>query len=297
MDVAEVTGVDELQINPRFKDAIPPLSPEEYSGLCESILAEGCRDAIIVWNGQIVDGHNRFEICRELDIPFRTFERAFEDEDAVVEWIMRNQLSRRNLSDVERGRIALQLKEIISARARENCSLGGGDRKSESVKSGLAKLPTPITSTHTRAKLAKIAGIGERTLSKIEKVDNEAPEVIKAAMGKTISIDRAAQLNAALKDVPENGRDAEAEAMLKAECAEKMERICREERIMKKIHNLIASAALDYYYINAECVDVYIRRTPVSVASIRVTIRDQIQWLEKLDRLFVERDAARRNGE
>jgi hypothetical protein len=127
----------ELRINNKFKDLIPPLDFEEYENLRESLKNEGCRDSIIVWNGVIVDGHNRYELCKELRIPFNAFEKSFESEDDVLLWIMKNQLSRRNLCDVERGRLALKMKDIIAARARENCSLGGGDRKSESIKSGL----------------------------------------------------------------------------------------------------------------------------------------------------------------
>ena len=108
----------ELKINPRFRDAIPPLDAEEYENLRESIKSEGCRDAIIVWGDVIVDGHNRYEICTDFDIPFRTFEKTFEDEDDAETWILRNQLGRRNLLDVERGRLALKLKDCIAARAR-----------------------------------------------------------------------------------------------------------------------------------------------------------------------------------
>jgi hypothetical protein len=52
--------LQELKINPRFQAAIPPLTAEEYDNLRESIFSEGCRDSLIVWNGVIVDGHNRF---------------------------------------------------------------------------------------------------------------------------------------------------------------------------------------------------------------------------------------------
>jgi len=56
----EKRKMNELKINQKFKDAIPPLSDEEYANLRESIQAEGCRDAIIIWDSNIVDGHNRY---------------------------------------------------------------------------------------------------------------------------------------------------------------------------------------------------------------------------------------------
>jgi hypothetical protein len=49
----------DLQINPSFRDLIPTLSADEYSRLEKSIIAEGCRDALTVWDGTIIDGQNR----------------------------------------------------------------------------------------------------------------------------------------------------------------------------------------------------------------------------------------------
>jgi hypothetical protein len=274
--------LQELKINPRFQAAIPPLTVEEYDSLRESISSEGCRDSLIVWNGYIVDGHNRFAICRELGVPFSTREAAFENEEAVIEWIMFNQLSRRNLSDAERVRIAGKLKACLAAKAKIN----QGTRTDI-----LTDLHNPITPMNTRREIAKIACVSEGTVAKVEKVDREAPLLIREAMGKTISIDRAAHLNAILQKLPEDKRNAEAKLMFSAEYTEKMERLNREGRIMKKLHNIIACASMDYEYIAADCVDVYIRRTPLSMESILGTIDDQIEWLKKLERLFVERDA------
>jgi transcriptional regulator with XRE-family HTH domain len=140
----------------------------------------------------------------------------------------------------------------------------------------------------TKKELAEISGLSHGTLAKIEKVDNEAPIAIREAMGKTISIDRAAQLNRALQNIPEEQRDAEAERILIPERQTEWARICREGRIMKKIHNIIACASLDYSYITEECVAIYIRRTCVTVKSILGTIDDQIEWLNKLKELFIE---------
>lgn len=53
----------ELRIDPEFESKIPPLSAEEFRQLEENILSDGIViNPIIVWNGVIVDGHNRFHI-------------------------------------------------------------------------------------------------------------------------------------------------------------------------------------------------------------------------------------------
>ena len=53
----------ELQIDDEFASLIPPLTADELSRLEQSIIKEGCREAIITWNNIIVDGHNRYHIC------------------------------------------------------------------------------------------------------------------------------------------------------------------------------------------------------------------------------------------
>ena len=78
-------------IDKEFADLIPPLTEEEYRGLEASIVAEGCRDALIVWKDILVDGHNRFRICTEHGIAFRVLQKEFSDRDAVKLWMLGNQ--------------------------------------------------------------------------------------------------------------------------------------------------------------------------------------------------------------
>ena len=56
----------DLRIDPEFAEKIPPLSPEEIEQLEANILAEGVViNPLIVWNGVIVDGHNRYRILQK----------------------------------------------------------------------------------------------------------------------------------------------------------------------------------------------------------------------------------------
>ena len=89
----------ELCIDPEFLALIPPLSATERQGLEASILAEGCRDPLIVWEEKniLVDGHNRYEICTTHGIGFQVVTRSFPDRASVMDWMIDNQLSRRNL--------------------------------------------------------------------------------------------------------------------------------------------------------------------------------------------------------
>lgn len=48
-----------LQIDPEFKRLSVPLSQEEERRLENSLIREGCKEPITVWNGCILDGHKR----------------------------------------------------------------------------------------------------------------------------------------------------------------------------------------------------------------------------------------------
>lgn len=92
----------QLIISKTFKNLIPPLSPEEFIQLEQNLLKEGCRDPICVWNGIIIDGHNRYEICSRHEISFKTVEVNLQNENEVIAWICDNRIGRRNITEAAR---------------------------------------------------------------------------------------------------------------------------------------------------------------------------------------------------
>jgi N6-adenosine-specific RNA methylase IME4 len=91
-----------IQINPTFKSLIPALSAEEYSQLEQNIVNDGCREPLILWGDVLIDGHNRFEICTNNEIEFKAVRKEFSDENAAINWMIDNQLGRRNISPQQR---------------------------------------------------------------------------------------------------------------------------------------------------------------------------------------------------
>ena len=106
-----------MTINPKFKSLIPPLAEEEYRQLEANIIQHGCRDALTVWRGILIDGHNRFAICTQHKIEYRTQLIDLPDEEAVEDWMDANQLGRRNLTgdqaSILRGRRYNRTKKAV----------------------------------------------------------------------------------------------------------------------------------------------------------------------------------------
>jgi len=95
-------GFEQLQIDEEFRTLIRPLRKEEYIQLEINLKIDGCREPIIVWDGVIVDGHNRYEICNRLHIPYAVREMPFASREDVTAWICANQLGRRNITEETR---------------------------------------------------------------------------------------------------------------------------------------------------------------------------------------------------
>jgi len=161
----------QLKIDEEFRSLIPPLTADEYQQLKENILKDGCRDALVIWNDIIIDGHNRYQICTENGIEFKTVEKQFTDKQEAIEWIILNQFGRRNLQNFVRAELALKLKPIIQKKAKENQIQSGGAVPQKSAK--------PI---ETRNELAKAAGVSHDTIDKVEKILKKGtPEQIQRA--------------------------------------------------------------------------------------------------------------------
>ena len=80
-----------------------------------------------------------------------------------MEWML-DQLGRRNLSPIQRIAVTEKYRPIYEKQARENQSLGGGDRKSESYKKTVTEnLPKAKRNPTTDKKLSDIAGVSEKT--------------------------------------------------------------------------------------------------------------------------------------
>lgn len=95
-----------FRIDPEFQDKIPPIGDEEYALLREDILETGeVREPLIVWKEEniLVDGHNRWKVIQEQPtIKWTTRQMSFPDKWAAFEWMYKNQLGRRNLTDEQR---------------------------------------------------------------------------------------------------------------------------------------------------------------------------------------------------
>jgi len=183
-------------VNEELKAYIDPLTPDEYRALERSILAEGCRDALVLWGDMLVDGHNRYAICRQHGLPFRTVQSTrFQSIEDVHLWMIDQHLGRRSLSDFQRGVLALRKREIVAERLARTQPEPAPEAPPAQVAAAEAPAAPPAAEAQetTREALARAARLSSNQVLQIEKIRKQAaPEVVAAVKAGEISIHAAA---------------------------------------------------------------------------------------------------------
>jgi len=196
----EPPKAQEIKIRPEFRDLIPPLEEEERIGLEKNLLKNGCEEPIKLWNGWIVDGHNRYEICTKHNIPFRTEQKHFKDDDEAKVWMIDLHLDRRNLTAYARGDLIDERQDILFKRRHGNRYTKVEDDESRTVRN-----LTDVEKDREKPtrKAAEAVGISHDTYNKIKYLKQNASEEDKQRL-KTgdLSINKAyVDLRALEKDV------------------------------------------------------------------------------------------------
>ena len=190
-----------ITVNPDLKAYIDPLTPEEHEALERSILAEGCRDALVLWGDVLVDGHNRYGICQKHGLPFETVQNPrFQSMEDVHLWMIDQHLGRRSVSDFQRGVLALRKREIIAERRarflaapREDAQPEPAEQDAPSAQpAATAAVPEPRP-LNSREDIAKAARLSSSQVVMIEKIQKQAePELVAALKSGAISLNAAA---------------------------------------------------------------------------------------------------------
>jgi hypothetical protein len=173
----------DFRIDEELRSLIPPLSKEEYGQLEENIVKWGCLDPLKVWpvpdtdDVVLLDGHNRFAICSEHNVSYDTESIMLIDRAAAIDWMIANQLGRRNLSTEQmlylRGMQYQQEKQMIT-------NPGGSNQYHEVVRQSGGQPPE-----QTAAKLAKQHGVSERTIERSAKYTQAVDTIVNATSPQT----------------------------------------------------------------------------------------------------------------
>lgn len=154
MDIAEI------KININFENLIPKQTAEQFKQLEENMIAEGrARNPLVLWRGNntLVDGHHRLKVLKaHPELKWSVVEQDFTDEDEVKEWIIKNALGTRNLTEMQITELRGRLMKARKKRVGEH----KGNQYTKMEKSEKQTIPTGDTA----AAIAKELGINRNTV-------------------------------------------------------------------------------------------------------------------------------------
>lgn len=200
----------DIDVNEELKAYIEPMTPEEYEALERSIVAEGCRDALVLWGTTLIDGHHRYAICQKYGLPFQTVQHPnFGSMDDVRLWMIDQHLGRRSLSVFQRGVLALRKRDILTERRAQVRAIpasklpplppvpeGSPEEAHADAETLPASSPVPdkvVEQPPTREAMARSARLSNAQVGMIEKIRKQAtPEVVAAVKSGALSINAAA---------------------------------------------------------------------------------------------------------
>jgi hypothetical protein len=185
----ENAATPDLTVDPKLKSLIPPLSASEYVALRDSISREGCRDPLTIWkNHQIIlDGHNRYQICQELNASFKVVEIDLPDLTAAKIWMIKNQRGRRNLDESQRAMLAVKLEALYAEQAKER----------KGTRTDLGQKLDQSKAGRSAEKAAKDMGVSHQTVSFAKAVSKKGiPELAQLAESGKVAVSAAARVTA-----------------------------------------------------------------------------------------------------
>lgn len=157
----------DLKIDEDFKNLLPELDAETYTALEKDISANGMIDPIVVWNGYIADGHNRYSICKAHRVAdVETKELHKETKSEVMQWIVDHQFGKRNLKKSEQVMLLAKVEEQIAKEAEAKV-VESGKLYGKGHPKVTANLPQPNEEKKrndtTAGQMAKKIGVSEKT--------------------------------------------------------------------------------------------------------------------------------------
>jgi ParB-like chromosome segregation protein Spo0J len=169
------------------------LEGEAYEQLRDDIHEHGLREKIILLDGLILDGRNRYKACRELGIEPEVQE--LEECNDALAYVLSANLHRRHLTTGERAAIAADYIPMLAEQAakrkaegqKSGGQIGGRGNKKPSGK----KLSKGLEDGKATAQAAKLTNTNSTYVQAAKKLKDESPEVFEELRAGKINVPQA----------------------------------------------------------------------------------------------------------
>jgi phage N-6-adenine-methyltransferase len=190
-------------------DIFPLISGDEFDALRDDIAAHGVREPVVLFEGAILDGRNRYRasLAAGVDCPMT----EYRGDDAAA-FVVSLNIHRRHLTESQRAMAAAKLANMPAHRPVKSANLPTSEPVLPTFEPEAPK-PAPVP----QAEAARLLNVSERSLRTAKKVQDTAPqEVVAAVQTGHISVSLAAQVAELPEEVQAEVAAAEPEAMKEA---------------------------------------------------------------------------------
>ena len=161
-----------------YADIFPQMLPDEYEALVADIHQHGQQEAIVLFEGKILDGRHRYQAMNDLqqaqgvDWKPKSWEFCGTPEEAM-QFVFSANLYRRHLTTGQRACMGVDVKHQLQETIKH-----GGDRRSEEFQGGnISTLNEDAPKVRDIA--GKILNVSGRSIDKAEKLQEEAPDLFE----------------------------------------------------------------------------------------------------------------------
>jgi hypothetical protein len=173
-------------------EIFPMMSDGELQELAEDIKKNGLVHPIIIHDGAILDGRNRFAACQKACVAPKFAD--WTGTGSPTSWVLSVNFHRRHLTASQRATIATQALPILEAEAKERQRIAGGDKKSDKAKSVVEIIPPAIAEGKARDIAAAAAQVNARYVSDAKAIKEKSPETFEKVKNGELTIPQAKKI-------------------------------------------------------------------------------------------------------
>ena len=165
----------------------PQLGTDELQELADDIKARGLLHDIVLYDGRILDGRNRYLACGIAGV--KPSFANWHGTGSPVEWVISENLIRRHLTSSQRAVIALDVLPLLEKEAKERQRLSPGRGKKVSK-----KLDTFSENGAASKIAARITKTNSAYVQAVKAVERQAPDLLDAIREGSLKVPDAATL-------------------------------------------------------------------------------------------------------
>ena len=168
----------------------PQMTHEELQDLAEDIKVKGLLHDILLHEGKILDGRNRYLACGMAGVEPRF--KEWKGEGSPLQWAISENMVRRHLTSSQRAVLALELLPLLEEEAHQRKRLSPG--RGKNTRKNFRMFSTENGNGEARQIAARMTQTNSAYVQAVKAIKEHAPELLDTIRSGTLRVPDAARL-------------------------------------------------------------------------------------------------------